>query len=238
VLALTIVLATLVAGSGAAAQPMRYGVADDWPEWHPCGDAWWAAAKDIGYQDLRLTVRWDDAQPAVIPSEANIQAAVGCASLAGLRPILAVYPLTPSAFGSSAAAQRQFAAFVALVGTAFPQVTNFVVGNEPNLNRFWQPQYVNGRDAAAKDYEHTLAASYDALKAVLRSRRGGTTTRLQCRTRAIRPCGSSSAWATRTAPPAARARSSTSSISTRTRRCRTPRRSRNGSCGRGPVRPT
>jgi hypothetical protein len=45
-------------------------------------------------------------------------------------------------------------------------VKDFVVGNEPNVNRFWQPQYVNGKDAAAVDYEHTLARSYDALKTV------------------------------------------------------------------------
>ena len=47
-----------------------------------------------------------------------------------------------------------------------PTVTNFIVGNEPNVNRFWQPQYVNGKDAAGADYEHTLAKAYDALKAV------------------------------------------------------------------------
>ncbi len=166
VLALTIVLAALVAGSGATADPMRYGVADDWPKWHACGDAWWQAAKDIGYQDLRLTVQWDETQPGVIPFEANLQAAIGCAQLNDLRPILAIYPLHPWAIGSSAEVQQQFASFVALVGTAFPGVTNFIVGNEPNVNRFWQPQYVGGRDAAATDYEHTLAASYDALKTV------------------------------------------------------------------------
>src|SRR5205823_13687232 len=54
--------------------------------------------------------------------------------------------------------------FVASVGMEFPQVQNFIVGNEPNVNRFWQPQYVNGQDAAGVDYEHTLAYSYDALK--------------------------------------------------------------------------
>ena len=34
------------------------------------------------------------------------------------------------------------------------------------MNRFWQPQYRGGKDAAATDYEHTLAQSYDALKTV------------------------------------------------------------------------
>ncbi|MDX6451709.1 MAG: hypothetical protein QOH16_1758 [Gaiellaceae bacterium] len=161
--ALFAVAALTVVGS-ASADAMRYGVSDDWPKFHPCGDVWWSAAKDIGYQDLRMTVKWDAGAPTSIPYQANLQLAVDCALLNNIRPILAIYPLQPSAIGSSDAAQQSFSSFVALVAQAFPQVTNFVVGNEPNVNRFWQPQYVNGQDAAAKDYEHTLALSYDKLK--------------------------------------------------------------------------
>src|SRR5205823_7416772 len=91
--------------------------------------------------------------------------AIDCAKLNNVRPILAVYPARPNAVGSDPGLQAQFAAFVGLVGQAFPDVKDFIVGNEPNVNRFWQPQYVNGQDAAATDYEHTLAQSYDALKA-------------------------------------------------------------------------
>jgi hypothetical protein len=159
-------LAALLLASGASADPLRYGVADDWPQFHTCGDEWWQAAKDIGYTQLRMTVQWNADSPAVIPNQGNIAAAVDCAQLNDVKPILAVYPLKPSAIGANVAMQRQFAAFVALVGTAFPGVRDFIVGNEPNVNRFWQPQYRRGTDAAAVDYEHMLAASYDALKAV------------------------------------------------------------------------
>ena len=42
-----------------------------------------------------------------------------------------------------------------------------IVGNEPNLNRFWLPQFnPDGTDAAAPAYLALLARSYDALKAV------------------------------------------------------------------------
>jgi hypothetical protein len=158
-----IVLAALGAAGSASADPLRVGIADDWPKFHPCGDVFWKSSKDIGYQDLRLTVQWDGPGTA-IPFPSNIQMAVDCALLNNVRPILAIYPARPALIGSDDGAQSAFAGFVAQVGQAFPKVTNFVVGNEPNVNRFWQPQYSGGQDAAAKDYEHTLAKSYDALK--------------------------------------------------------------------------
>jgi hypothetical protein len=162
--AVGVVVAALCGAGRAAAAPLQYGVADDWPKFHPCGDVWWKAAKDIGFQELRLTVQWTGT-PA-IPYQANIQDAVTCAQLNNVVPILAVYPAKPNLIGSNPRAQAAFARFVAAVGVAFPGVQNFIVGNEPNVNRFWQPQYVNGKDAAGVDYEHTLAQSYDALKAV------------------------------------------------------------------------
>ena len=165
-LAALLAVAALVVTSSAGADPMRYGAADDWPKFHPCGDVWWTSATDIGYQDLRLTVQWDASAPATIPYQQNIQDAIDCAKLNNIRPILALYPSRPDAIGAAPELQAQFASFVALVGQAFPDVKDFIVGNEPNVNRFWQPQFVGGKDASAVDYEHTLAQSYDALKAV------------------------------------------------------------------------
>jgi hypothetical protein len=165
-LAAVLVVGALTVVGSAGADPMRYGVADDWPKFHPCGDIWWTSVHDIGYQDERMTVQWDADTPTAIPFESELQLAIDCAALNDVRPILAIYPAKPDSIGSNAAAQAQFATFVSLVGQAFPTVQDFVVGNEPNVNRFWQPQYVNGKDAAATDYEHTLAQSYDALKAV------------------------------------------------------------------------
>ena len=67
-------LAALTGVGRANADPLRYGVADDWPKFHACGDVWWQSAKDIGYQDLRMTVQWDESTPTVI-------VATGCSSL-------------------------------------------------------------------------------------------------------------------------------------------------------------
>ena len=46
-----------------------------------------------------------------------------------------------------------------------PSVRTVLVGNEPNLNLFWVPQFdPSGGDAAAAAYEQLLASTYDALK--------------------------------------------------------------------------
>jgi Cellulase (glycosyl hydrolase family 5) len=64
-------------------------------------------------------------------------------------------------------ARRQFAAYAAALAKAFPQVRDIVIGNEPNLNTFWMPQFgAGGKDVAAAGYLELLARTYDALKAV------------------------------------------------------------------------
>ena len=48
-----------------------------------------------------------------------------------------------------------------------PVLRDVSIGNEPNLNLFWMPQFgPNGEDVAATAYLALLAAAYDAVKAV------------------------------------------------------------------------
>jgi hypothetical protein len=66
----------------------------------------------------------------------------------------------------SDADQEDFAAFAAAVVAAVPDLKILIVGNEPNLNRYWLPQFTDdGADAAAPAYESLLARTYDAVKA-------------------------------------------------------------------------
>jgi len=52
------------------------------------------------------------------------------------------------------------------VAQTFPQVKDYVIGNEPNQPYFWLPQFDGAdRPVAASAYEPLLAASYDTLKA-------------------------------------------------------------------------
>src|SRR6185437_711115 len=72
----------------------------------------------------------------------------------------ATTPLTPTD-------QEDFASYAASIARAVPSIRIFVVGNEPNLNRYWLPQFnEDGSDAAAPAYTSLLAQTYDALKAV------------------------------------------------------------------------
>jgi len=80
--------------------------------------------------------------------------------------VLAVYQLS-SATPVDPAARKEFAQFAATLARRLPDVRTVIVGNEPNLNLFWQPQFdASGGDAAAASYEALLAETYDALKAV------------------------------------------------------------------------
>ena len=60
-----------------------------------------------------------------------------------------------------------FATYAAGLVRAVPELRDVIVGNEPNLNRFWLPQFgPGGEDVAAPAYLELLAETYDALKAV------------------------------------------------------------------------
>ena len=65
------------------------------------------------------------------------------------------------------AERADFAAFAAATVKALPYVRHVVVGNEPNLDTFWKPQFgATGLDLAASGYADLLARSYDAIKEV------------------------------------------------------------------------
>jgi hypothetical protein len=62
-------------------------------------------------------------------------------------------------------AQAEFASFAAAIVRAVPAVRDVIVANEPNLNRFWLPQFgLEGENVAATSYLSLLAKTYDALK--------------------------------------------------------------------------
>jgi hypothetical protein len=160
-------LAALVSAAPGAAQ-IRVGVSDDSALGAADGGAaFYAAMQDAGLSENRVAVRWDSAAPTAIPNEAGVERAVTEAQAHGVNVVLSLYPSRARAIADSPAAAGQFAAWTAAVARRFPGVRDFIVGNEPNVNFFWQPQFAPNRKAVScATYTSLLAASYDALKSV------------------------------------------------------------------------
>lgn len=125
-------------------------------------------ARAAGFNAVRLTTIWSPGQTAPSgPELTMLSNAANAAQADGIRVILSVYQWGSSTTPVTPQARWQFASFCAALARALPSVRDFIIGNEPNLNRFWLPQFTaNGGDAAARDYEALLAQTYDALKSV------------------------------------------------------------------------
>ena len=120
-----------------------------------------------GFRAVRVTSTWVGGQTA--PSEqelAGLRNAVSAASLSGVRVYLAITHAGVKTTPAAAASRKEFAAYTAALAKAFPSVRDVIVGQEPNSDRSWLPQFgPKGENAAAAAYLALLAETYDALKA-------------------------------------------------------------------------
>jgi hypothetical protein len=155
----------------ATAADIRIGAADDHPKSSSeVAGRFYDTMKDVGMTENRITVTWDPTHPTEIQGQSELSQAIDLAVADGVRVTLSVYPSKARALTDSPRAAAQFVAWTAQVARAFPSVKDFIVGNEPNKDRFWQPQFNAKKKAAAcAAYEPVLAAAYDALKAVDRN---------------------------------------------------------------------
>jgi hypothetical protein len=148
------------------ASAVEFGANDDTGKYAADGGtAFFGQMKATGLSQNVMTVRWTPGDSA-IPDQAFLDRAVPAAVAAGIKPVFAVYPYPPSAIESGAADPAAFAAWVRSVADAYPAVTTFIVGNEPNLNTFWRAQGDGaGKILSGASFGPFLAAGYDALKA-------------------------------------------------------------------------
>jgi hypothetical protein len=149
-----------------AGRSLVVGAVEDGPKYDD-GPGKAALARKAGFRALLFGTTWTPPLTRPVASElAALHGAAAAATSNGITPIVAVYSfsgVTPL----SAEARRQFAEFAASIPRAIPEVRAVSIGNEPNLNLFWMPQFApDGRDAAAPAYGALLAETYDALKAV------------------------------------------------------------------------
>jgi hypothetical protein len=121
-----------------------------------------------GLRAVRVSSIWTPGERAPTPGEEERLATVAAAAqLNGMRVYVAVFHATFRTTPLTDQDQADFAAYTAAIARRIPSIRNFVIGNEPNLNRFWMPQFgPDGSNAAAEAYLSLLARTYDALKAV------------------------------------------------------------------------
>ena len=125
------------------------------------------AVRDAGFDAIRITSIWAPGQTEPERGELDVLRNVATASKdLDVRLFIAVYHAGSATTPRTDEARGQFSSYVASLARQLP-VRDFIIGNEPNLNRFWMPQFgPNGEDLAAQDYMLLLAQSYDALKEV------------------------------------------------------------------------
>jgi hypothetical protein len=151
----------------AAPGTIKFGVADDTGKYAgDSGAEFYARIGASGLGNDRMTVMWDPASPMDIPERPFLDRTIPEAATLGVNLVLSVRPLRANAIGGSVVQAKRFAAYVAKLATTYPTVKTFVIANEPNQPRFWQPQFRNGKPVAGRDYERVLALCYDALKQV------------------------------------------------------------------------
>ena len=134
--------------AGAARGTLTVGVSEDRQK-DTNAPAFFATMNDLGLTQNRASIAWDPAQPDVIAAQDVIAQWLPVAQAGGIRVVFAIAPKSAQDITNSPAATGQFAAFVAHVAQVFPQVKDYVIGNEPNQPAFWVPQFEAARPVAA-----------------------------------------------------------------------------------------
>jgi hypothetical protein len=110
---------------------------------------------------------WEPGETAPDTREtATLRRLASTADAAGVRLFVIVYQPGSATTPLTGAARSQFAAYTAAIVDRVGGLRDVIVGNEPNLNRFWLPQFgPGGANVSAAAYLRLLAATYDAVKA-------------------------------------------------------------------------
>jgi hypothetical protein len=124
-------------------------------------------AKAAGFDTIRVTALWTTGQSAVPQDQLQALQSIAAAGVfLDIRVVATIMPTGSRVTPLSAAARTQFARFAADLVRKVPSIREYIVGNEPNLNRYWLPQFgPQGEDVAATAYVQLLARTYDLMKA-------------------------------------------------------------------------
>ena len=121
----------------------------------------------VGLRQTVIGVRFKPSEALVIQDKQLLDRVIPNAFDAGLRVVLAVYPYPPREIEAGLGNPTLFASYVSAVAQVYPEVRQFVIGNEPNQPAFWRPQFTRaGANASGPAFGRYLAAAYDALKGI------------------------------------------------------------------------
>jgi hypothetical protein len=150
--------------AAAAAPGLLVGIDDDALKWDGSQTVV-PVARDLGVTAIRITTPWPSGESRLGVFEKRIlDRAIPAAY--GLRVVLAVYG-RPDEAPVDDADRLQFCNYTADLLQQYPTVNDVVIWNEPNVSRFWRPQYAaDGSDAAPAAYEALLARCWDTLHAL------------------------------------------------------------------------
>jgi len=120
--------------------------------------------QEAGFGAVGITSFWQPGLTA--PTAEELAVLKDLAARAGeTRIFLGVYHPGSATTPLTSDARAQFASYVAAIVRDVPSIGDVIVGNEPNLNRFWLPQFDEaGNDVAAPAYFALLVEVYDAAK--------------------------------------------------------------------------
>jgi hypothetical protein len=131
------------------------------------GAALYGRMADLGLRRTVIGVRFVPSDALTVQDKPQLDRAIASATGAGLDVVLAVYPYPPREIEAGLGSPAVFASYVGVLASIYPQVRQFVIGNEPNQPAFWRPQFdAAGANVAASRFGPYLAAAYDTLKAV------------------------------------------------------------------------
>lgn len=172
-LVLVSLLLVLVSKASSASDKLQlriYGVAEDSGRNHriAAAKARWELAAKTGFNAVRSTLPWVQGQIDLnYRDRAAIRNSIGAAETFGKTFILTVFPWVNTRTPVISREQWDFVNFLEYVARMFPEVSHFEIGNEPNLSRFWRPQFgPDGKNSSAGTYLRLLMRSYDRLKAI------------------------------------------------------------------------
>jgi hypothetical protein len=165
-LASVLVAALLTGASTAVAADV--GANDDSAKFEDdSGAALYGRMAALGLRQTVIGVRFVPSDALTIQDKPLLDSAIASATDAGLKVVLAVYPYPPRELEAGLGSPSLFASYVGVLASIYPQVRQFVIGNEPNQPAFWRPQFdAAGANLSAPRFGPYLAAAYDTLKAV------------------------------------------------------------------------